>query len=158
MAIKINIGTLNEGGQQIALKSGFSELGLDENLLKGPVNILLDLYKTVHQLDLKVKVTGILMLECDRCLDAFEKNFEAEFELIFVQKNSREEEINEDNIRTYNPFMKSVDITSDIKELIILTMPMKKLPDEKPDGSCSWCGKTKEYWKSLIIEKDEDDF
>jgi len=158
MAIKINIGTLNEGGQQIALTSGFSELGLDENLLKGPVNILLDFYKTIHQLDLKVKVTGILMLECDRCLDAFEKNFEAEFELIFVQKNSREDEINEDNIRTYNPFMKSVDITGDIKELIILTIPMKKIPAEKPDGSCSWCGKTREYWKSLIIEKDEDDF
>lgn len=158
MAIKINIGTLNEGGQQIALTSGFSELGLDENLLKGPVNILLDLYKTVHQLDLKVKVTGILRLECDRCLEVFDKDFEAGLELIFVQKNSREEEINEDNIRTYNPFMKSVDITSDIKELIILTIPMKKLPDEKPDGACSWCGKTKEYWKSLIIEKDEDDF
>jgi uncharacterized protein len=158
MAIKINIGTLNEGSQQIQLTSGFEELGLAENLIKGPVNILLDLYKTIHQLDLKVKVTGVLQLECDRCLEVFDKDFEAGLELIFVQKNSREEEINEDNIRTYNPFMKSVDITGDIKELIILTVPMKKIPAEKPDGACSWCGKTREYWKNLIIEKDENEF
>ena len=51
--------------------------------------------------------------------------------------------------------MKSVDITSDIKESIILSVPMKKLPSENPDSSCSWCGKTKEYWSSIIIDEEE---
>jgi uncharacterized metal-binding protein YceD (DUF177 family) len=157
MAIKINIGTLNEGGQQIALISGFEELGLPEDMIKGPLNITLDLYKTIHQLDLKIKVSGIMALECDRCLENYDSNFTAAMELIFVQKNAREDEINEDNIRTYNPFMKSVDITTDIRELVILSVPMKKVPEEKPDGSCSWCSKTKEYWKNLIIEKNDDD-
>lgn len=157
MAIKINIGTLNEGSQQIALTSGFEELGLPENMIKGPLNITLDLYKTIHQLDLKINVSGIMALECDRCLENYDSSFTAGLELIFVQKNAREDEINEDNIRTYNPFMKSVDITTDIRELVILSVPMKKVPEEKPDGSCSWCGKTKEYWKNLIIEKQEDD-
>ena len=34
MAIKINIGTLNEGSQQLVLNSDSKEIGLDENLAR----------------------------------------------------------------------------------------------------------------------------
>ena len=160
MAIKINIGSLNDGSQVLDLISDCKEIGLDEGLLKDPLNIKLELFKTTHQLDIKTELEGTIFLVCDRCLEKFEKPFSTEFELVFVQKSPREEEINEDYIRTYSPHMKSVDITNDIKEAVILTVPMKKLPEEKSDGSCSWCGKTKEYWKEIIVDKndDEDEF
>jgi uncharacterized protein len=155
MAIKINIGTLKEGSQQIELSADDNELGLERNLIKGNVDIILVFFKTIHQLDLKVIISGFLKMECDRCLDEFDKAFESGFEIVFVQKASRERVIDEDYIRTYNPSMQTIDITKDIKETIILSIPMKKVPDEKPDGSCSWCGKTKEYWDSVIIDEDE---
>lgn len=155
MAIKINIGSLNDGGQLLELKTDSKELGIDEDILAGPVDISLDLFKTVHQLDLKVRISAELKLVCDRCLEDFKKGLQTEFELVYVQKAAREDEINEDYIRTYSPHMKSVDITEDIKESVILAVPMKKVPAEKPDGSCSWCGKTKEYWSSFIIDEEE---
>jgi uncharacterized metal-binding protein YceD (DUF177 family) len=155
MAIKINIGTLNEGYQQIGLSAGFRELGLTDNVVKENVDISLELFKSIHQLDIKVKISGFLWMDCDRCLEEFYKPFESEFEIVYVQKAAREDEIDEDYIRTYNPFMKTIDLTNDIKEMIILSVPMKKLPDENKDGSCSWCGKTKDYWNSIIIDEDE---
>lgn len=155
MAIKINIGSLNDGGQILELKTDSKELGIDEGVLDGEATLRLELFKTVHQLDIKAGISGKLKLVCDRCLEDFKSDFNTEFELVYVQKASREEEINEDYIRTYSPHMKSVDITEDIKESIILAVPMRKIPSEKPDGSCSWCGKTKEYWSSIIVDEEE---
>ena len=157
MGIKINIGSLNDGSQTLDITSDAKELGLPEGFIKDTLYIKLDLFKTTHQLDLKVNIRGIIFLECDRCLENFEKAFSTSFELVLVQQSSREEAINEDYIRTYSPHMKSVDITTDIKEAVILTVPMKKLPDEKPDGSCSWCGRTKDFWKDILVEKIDDD-
>ena len=154
MAIKLNIGTLNEGSQQIELVSDAKELGLDVKLLKGNLLIYIDLFKATHQLDLKVKLSGVINLVCDRCLDAYETAFESAFEIVFVQKAEREEAINDDYIRTYSPFMKTVDITNDIREYVLLSIPMRKVPAETPEGVCTWCGKTEEYWKTLI--KDEE--
>ena len=97
----------------------------------GSDEITLDLFKTTHQLDIRAKITGKLKLECDRCLEIFEEPFVSDFELVLVQKTRREEEINEENIRTFDAHMKSVDITNDIKETIILSVPMKKTPSGK---------------------------
>jgi uncharacterized protein len=154
MAIKLNIGTLNEGSQQIELVSNAAEIGFDDKLLKGNLLIGIDLFKATHQLDLKVKLTGTMNLVCDRCLDVYELPFETDFEIVFVQKAEREEAINDDYIRSYSPFMKTVDITNDIREYILLTVPMRKVPAETPGGVCTWCGKTEDYWKNLI--KDEE--
>lgn len=155
MAIKINIGSLSDGSQQLDLVSDAKEAGLDESLLKEDVNIRLELTKTTHQLDIRANLRGSLNLECDRCLEEFKMPFETGFEVVFVQKSPREEEINDDYIRTYSPHMKQVDITNDIKETIILTVPMKKVPEEKPDGSCSWCGKGKDYWNGIIVSEED---
>jgi uncharacterized protein len=154
VAIKLNIGTLNDGSQQINLVSDAREIGIDERLLKGNLMLNIDLFKASHQLDLKVKAAGIMNLVCDRCLDVYELPFESNFEIVFVQKAEREEPINDDYIRTYSPFMKTVDITNDIKEYIILSVPMRKVPAETPEGVCTWCGKTEVYWKNFI--KDEE--
>ena len=157
MAIKINIGSLKDGNQQLELVSDTKELGLDENLLKSGLSITLDLTKTTHQLDVRARLKGELNLECDRCLDEFRKPFEADFELVFVQKSPREEVIDDDYIRSYSPHMKQVDITNDIKEIVLLSIPMKKIPEEKEDGSCSWCGKGKDYWNDIIVDEEELD-
>jgi uncharacterized metal-binding protein YceD (DUF177 family) len=50
--------------------------------------------------------------------------------------------------------MKTIDITNDVREFILLSVPMRKVPAETDTGACSWCGKTEEYWKSLIQDKE----
>lgn len=150
MAIKINIGTLGDGSQQIEIISDANEIGLEEGLLKGKLKITIDLFKAIHQVDLKIKLTGIMTFTCDRCLDKYELPFEENFEQVFVQKTQREEDFSDDYIRTYSSFMKTVDITNDIREYILLSMPMRKVPEETDEGVCSWCGKNKEYWQNLL--------
>jgi uncharacterized protein len=154
VAIKLNIGTLKDGSQQIELVTDSKEIGLDDKLLKSNLFINIDLFKASHQLDLKVKLSGVMNLVCDRCLDAYELPFESEFEIVFVQKSEREEAINDDYIRSYSPFMKTVDITNDIREYVLLSVPMRRVPAETPEGVCTWCGKTEDYWKNLIRDEE----
>jgi uncharacterized protein len=154
VAIKLNIGSLKEGSQQLELYSDAREIRLDEKLLKGNLLIVIDLFKATHQLDLKVKISGVMNLVCDRCLDVYEQPFESVFEIVFVQKSEREEVINDDYIRSYSPYMKTVDITNDIREYVLLSVPMRKVPAENPEGVCTWCGKTEDYWKSLIQDEE----
>lgn len=155
MAIKINIGSLKDGSQQIDLISDSVEIGIDKSIIKNEINIVLELTKTTHQLDIRATVKGKLNLECDRCLEEFSKPFETKFEIVFVQKSPREEAINDDYIRTYSPHMKQVDITNDIKEMILLSVPMKKVPVENSEGICSWCGKGKDYWDNFIVDEEK---
>ena len=158
MSIKINIGSLKEGSQQIELETDPAELTLEKSTgwrTKGNVKVILDLFKTANQLDIKAKIIGLLELECDRCLDFYEKPIERVFELVYVLKSPREEPVNDDYYRTYDPNMRTIDITNDIKEMVVLAVPMKRVPQEKEDGSCTWCGKTKEYWHLFIVDKEE---
>ena len=157
MAIKINIGTLGDGSHQLELFSDSKELGLEHGLIKDKLRITLDFFKAAHQIDLKIKLTGIMMFACDRCLEFYELPFEKKFEQVFVQKAQREKDFSDDYIRTYSPFMKTVDITNDIREYILLSIPMRKVPAETAEGVCTWCGKTKEYWQNLIKPQAADE-
>lgn len=154
MAIKFNIGAINEGEHELELFASGGELGLDKDLLKGDLKIKARFYKTANQLDLRMALDGIFLLECDRCIEKYQSPFHKDFELVFVQKHEREESFDDDTIRTYTLHMKTIDVTNDIKDFVLLSIPMKKLPTEKPDGSCSWCGKAKGYWNQYIKEEN----
>ena len=153
MAIRINLGTLKEGSQVLEFESDSKEIGLDESIIKDKLNISINLSKVAHQIDMNIFLKGWLNLTCDRCLEIFEKELNSSFELVFVQKSQRESSFDDGYVKTFNPFMKTIDITGDIREYILLSIPMKHLPEENPDGTCSWCGKSKEYWKNFIKEE-----
>lgn len=156
MAIKINIGTLSEGSHNLELVSDAKELGLQDGLLKDRLKISIDLFKTAHQTDLKINLEGIMTFPCDRCLETYEMPLDRNFEMVFVQKSEREEAYSDDYIRTYTQFMKTVDITNDIREFVLLSIPMRKVPEETAEGVCTWCSKSKEYWNKLMKPNEAD--
>ena len=155
MAIRINVGTLKEGNQILDFVINTHEIGLEESLIKGKLLITIDLTKVTHQIDMKISIDCVANLICDRCLEVFEKKLNSQFELVFVQKSSREQSFDDGYVKTFSPFAKSIDITEDLREYVLLSIPMKHLPPENPDGSCSWCGKKKEYWNKYIKEKTD---
>lgn len=154
MSIKINIGSLNDGEHNMEFISSPGELGLDRKLIDGNITIEAAFFKAANQLDLRATATGKFNLECDRCLDEFAMPFETKFEIVFVQQHEREEKIDEDNVKSYSRNMTTVDITNDIKEYILLSVPMKKAPVQNDDGTCTLCGRGKDYWKQYIKEEE----
>ena len=154
MAVRIAMGLIKDGSNELECVVNPKELGLEGSLVKGELYILVNVYKLSHQLDMKVCIKGNLNLECDRCLEMYEMKFEKEFEMVYVSRGHDEKIEDDDYLRVYSPFMRYIDITKDIKDFVELSVPMRKVPDEKPDGSCSWCGRKKEYWDSFITQED----
>lgn len=151
MAVKIDIGELFNGSQQFNITTNSKELGLDEKLIKGNLKVAVDIFKAPKQLDFNINITGLLKLTCDRCLEDYEQPFETKFEMVYVQKPAEELKLQDDYIRIYNPFIRSIDITEDLREYVLLAVPMRKVPEET-NGRCSWCGRSNEIWNKDIID------
>jgi len=152
------MGQIKAGLNELEYDADAKEIGLDHVALKGKLSIFVAAEKLPNsQLDMSVTIKGIMKLGCDRCLETFEKEFENSFELVYIEQSRGEEIESDDYIRPYSPFMRYIDITGDIKDYVELSVPMRKVPDEKKDGSCSWCRKKKEYWDSLITNVVEND-
>jgi uncharacterized metal-binding protein YceD (DUF177 family) len=154
VAIKINIGTLNDGTHEIEMIADAKELGLETGIIKDKLNIFLELFKTTNQVDLKIRLKGYFILACDMCLETYEQPFDNDFELVFVQQTSREEKFDDDYVKSFSPNMKTIDVTDDIRQFVLLSIPMKHTPPFKDDGTCTWCGKTKKYWDSFLKKED----
>jgi uncharacterized metal-binding protein YceD (DUF177 family) len=151
MPVKINIAELKEGSQQFEIVTNAREIGLDENLVKDGINVEIDVFKAPTQIDFDVQVEGTFILCCDRCLEDYSMQFKTNFELVYIQKQSGEERIQDDYVKLYDSFTKSLDITEDLREYVLVAVPMRKVPEET-DGKCSWCGKSNEMWKADIID------
>lgn len=153
MAIKINIAALTEGEQRLDIITDALELGVEKSLIHGKLLLGLELYKTNNQLDVKATINGFFNFACDRCLEIFEYPLNTTFELVFVQKSQREQDIEDDYVKPYSPFMKSIDITNDVREFVLLAVPMKKIPSEA-DEKCTWCGRNIEVWNNPVIDQN----
>jgi uncharacterized metal-binding protein YceD (DUF177 family) len=157
MAIRIPLGQIKDGLNEFDFIADPAEAGFEENFLKEKLNIYISVEKISNQLDLTVKLSGKMALECDRCLEMYDRNFFNDFELVYITKSPDEKIEDDDYIRQYVPHMKYIDITKDIRDFTSLAIPMRKVPEEKPDGSCSWCGRKKEYWDSFIVHSSDSE-
>jgi uncharacterized protein len=156
MAIRIPLGHVKPGLNEFTLSAAPTELGLEGDLIKDALELSIKIEKVSSQLDLEVTIKGTLNLECDRCLEYFAKEFTNTFELVYVI-NEYGEMADDDYVRPYSPHMRYIDITKDVKDYTELTVPMRKVPEEKTDGACSWCDKTKEYWIEIFKDSNIED-
>jgi len=161
MAVRIALGHIKVGLNEFDMFASPVDVGLEDVNIKGNIGVFISVNKISNQLNFNIKLSGILLPECDRCLEVFEKSFESRFELVYIVQSQYDGQgkafENDDYVRPYNPHMRYIDITKDMKDFVELAIPMRRVPEEKPDGSCSWCGRTKQYWSSFIVEKNDDD-
>ncbi len=157
MAIRISLGQVKDGLNEFEFHAASDEVGLNSELLKDGIDLRIIVEKVSNQLDLDIEIKGTMRLECDRCLDMFDKEFVNKFELVYVVNEFEGKIENDDYVRPYSAHMRYIDITKDVKDFVDLSVPMRKVPYENPDGSCTVCGKTKEYWNSFIVDKDKEE-
>lgn len=86
-------------------------------------------------------------LACDRCLKDFEKRVSGEFQVYYevVSGNSRNaentpESSNDSDLRFFKSGEQQIDLTSDVRDVLSLSIPMKNLCDDDCQGICSGCG------------------
>ncbi len=166
---KINIHNIKEGGHQYDFTAPSEEFKFDSEEIEliGDVIINADLYKVEHQFSIRVSLKGKFQFICDRCLEDYVYDFTNGFDIIYKYdfKEKDDRDIEDDNIKFIPPNTKHIDLKEDIRDYILLSVPMKKAPVET-DDVCTYCNKdTKEMtqitrqadmnpaWEKLIKSK-----
>jgi uncharacterized protein len=137
--ISIKVRGLAQGENPISVN-------FDANLLEfpgfqGKGTLYGTLRRSGDRLDLQGNVSAEGEFECTRCADSFRGRIEAPLRLQFLPPSLGQQE-GDPNVLIYDPVGTSeIDILPDIRDALILAIPMKHLCRPDCKGLCPVCGK-----------------
>jgi uncharacterized metal-binding protein YceD (DUF177 family) len=122
---------------KFSIDNAFFEKFSESEITQGKLNVLIELQRQARMLILNFKITGIVRLTCDRCLDDFNQNIETEKRLIVKFGTETKEET--DEIMTIPESEYSINVAQFIYEFIHLDLPTKRVhpDDEKGVSHCN---------------------
>lgn len=144
MNMEIRISNLKDGNHFYKFENNAEDFEIEEVEFKSGIITNVELIKTGSQFDLKAKLTGTYVMDCERCLEKYELPFDINFELVY-KTDYKGEFINDDkdidsNLVFISPNTHHIDIKNDVRDYLIINIPMRKIPDELND-KCLVCGK-----------------
>ncbi|MCD4812625.1 YceD family protein [bacterium] len=151
--MKINIQSLKEDPVVFPLSIAQAKLDLgDEARVQGAVSVILSIHKVSEKVFIRGEIHAQLQLVCARCLEAFERPVDTnEFFLMAVpfflkqqRRQSENEQLLEDDPATIVYEADQLDLLPEIRNFLILNIPMKPLCSLDCQGICSRCGKKKQ--------------
>ncbi len=143
--MKVNLDKLKQGRNEFRLCYKEKELSLEkvDFSLVGDVDARLVFVKSRNNVKLTIELSYKLKLTCARCLEKFEKDFKesATFYLKIGQEELTEEKhLSDEDIYTLYYPVEEIDVTPLVREIVILSAPMKPLCREDCKGLCPVCG------------------
>ncbi len=137
--LKIRISQLANGLHQYHFSSNSSEIGLESNFKKAVlVDVSLD--KATRQIYLKSDVVTSGFFQCDRCLDEFEQNVSSHFNMFYVYDELDSGRFPADEVQVISLDTLYIDLTEDVRQVVMLAIPLKLLCKEDCKGLCPQCG------------------
>lgn len=137
--MKINISNLSEGVHEYKFEEPPSLIKLDERFSK-PVLVQVELEKRRRQLFLTGHVETVGRFVCDRCLDDFDNMVHVNYRMTYVYDESYAGEIDKDELTVINTSTNEIKIDEDVREYVVLSVPLKLLCKEDCAGLCGTCG------------------
>ena len=137
--MKIKISGLKNGTHTYEFVSKSGTLELDEPLSGNFITHVV-LNKNDNQIILDVSTRAEADFICDRCSNEFKRDVESSYKMIYLLESVEHNE-DELNITYLAPETDKIDIANDVRDYIILSVPMKKLCKEDCKGLCIKCGK-----------------
>lgn len=119
---------------------------LDEVKFTSPLPVKLHLINTGEVIKITGHLEGEVLLQCIRCLEDFNYNLQWDFKIDLYERKEKVE------VEYYNKQLKAneleksfyqgknIDLKEEIRQQIILSLPMKTICKEDCLGLCSNCG------------------
>lgn len=138
--MKIPLLGLSPGVHQFTFDEKPAMWGLENHPnLRANVRLDVQLEKTPTHLFLRNHIRTVAHFECDRCLEEFEAGLDDVGRVMF----SNDEELvqnSDEEIRAFDPEAREIDITEDVRDLLLLAIPVKRICRDECRGLCSGCG------------------
>jgi uncharacterized protein len=141
-AMEIRISGLNDGEYPFSFDVPAGEIGLGE-MFVGNVEVAGTLRKVSTQFFLTGTVRAGYVGECDRCLGEVRRQMTIPIKLFYgpdLGEGSASGEDNDEETRTIGVEQESIVLDEEVRQTIMLDMPLKILCSEGCLGICSGCG------------------
>jgi len=140
---KINISSLKNGKTRFEVDIPSEELDI-ENVVRNRIKGKLVIDKRGSILEIKGEIHYTLRLTCARCLEEFDKNMDKDIHLLLrigKERILREKALTDEGIDTIYVVNGMFDLFHSIRDIILLSIPMKPLCKDDCKGICPICGK-----------------
>lgn len=144
--VQIDLRDLPDGLSNLELDLPGESFGLtaEDVDLTGPLRVQLILDRRGEEIWIRGKAQGEARLECSRCLAEYPQNLDLEFD-VFCAKVSNpnvvsHKAVDEEDGGIHPHDGRVLSIDGEIREAVILGLPMKPLCREACAGLCSRCG------------------
>ena len=137
--MKIQVGGLSEGVHQFHFDVQAPEIGLGEEFSQVHAEVVLD--KTPNQLALRVAVHTAAHFSCDRCTAPFASPLDAMYRMHYLWNDEDASQYDVAEVQTIPQGSSFIDITEDVRQTVLVAVPLKLLCREDCLGLCPHCGK-----------------
>ena len=138
--MKIDISNLSEGIHEYTLTAKPAEISLGEEF-HDTVHVALTLDRSNRQIYLKARVETVGRFRCDRCVDEFTKQVGNEYEMLYTSEGTDRELYKADEVQLVPPDFHEIEIGEDVRQVLMLAIPLKLLCKESCAGLCPQCGR-----------------
>jgi uncharacterized metal-binding protein YceD (DUF177 family) len=124
--LKFKINEIEEGEsvQYVTVSAEDLSLGVDSG---DTFHVQVVFHRSRIMIQAQLSVEGELRLVCDRSLEPFEYPVEADYTVIFKPELDEETEDDQVAVRRLNMPSNFIDITRDVRDTLLLTIPIRKL-------------------------------
>jgi uncharacterized protein len=134
----IKIANLSNGVHCFDFDKSVEDLGI-EDLFAGLIKANIKLDKSAHQIVLNAESNANYKFVCDRCSADCESDVSTKFQLVYIF-SSQKVESEDSNVKYITPDVDKINISEDLKEYLLLSIPMKNLCSPDCKGLCPICG------------------
>lgn len=155
--LRINISKLSEGKHHHSLTSEPADIGLDKRFNR-TVHVEASLEKSNRQLLVQVDSRSGGSFVCDRCLEEFEQDVECHYSILYVQGQTAPSDAEEtkEEVQYLPADANMIDLGEDVRQYLILSLPLKTLCKEDCAGLCPICGTNKNKAKCSCTVEETD--
>ncbi len=145
--LKVELRSLEQEDLVLEEKDWAQALGIEltPELCRDPLEIYCELSKSGDLVSAKGWVRGKMLLLCDRCLKEFESRFKSFFEVHYRPQcgssPSEEESLAEGDLEVVYFDGEMLDIADQIRQTVLLSVPMRALCRDDCKGLCGGCGR-----------------
>jgi uncharacterized protein len=134
----IKIANLSDGDHSYDFDEGIEKIGLTAPFF-GNFKADVTLKKSHSQIILQTQLEVPVMFECDRCTVEYKTSLQTSYQVVyFFSTESLGDE--SDSLIYLNPNADIIDISKELRDYALLSVPMKKLCSDDCKGLCPVCG------------------
>ena len=152
--MKIGLNSLKEGSQILNVSLTKNDLNIVDSGFVYPINVSMVVDKFSSQIFISGKLQTRADFQCDRCLNSYSQDLKADFKVVLAMMHDKD--LEDENVILVSPSMNEVDITPQIRDAVILAIPLKKICSDNCQGLCSFCGANLNNEECRCGEKDID--